>query len=130
MSVVVTTHPTSLDIILKVQTRYPKKFEPSIKLQFVLEADRIMNISLRTLVVSWVCLSVSAWTTPLSPTSEGNPATTTASRRDWLQRIAVVGSAVVAGVSSSPQYTWAAFDTEKALQELEQSVEKMKPIPE
>lgn len=75
-----------------------------------------------------MCLSASAWTTTtrLSP-SQGNAIAT---RRDWLQRVAVVGSAVVAGVSLTPQQALAAFDTEKAVQELELSIEKMKPIPE
>mmetsp|Transcript_1756 Transcript_1756/g.3847 ORF Transcript_1756/g.3847 Transcript_1756/m.3847 type:complete len:184 (+) Transcript_1756:214-765(+) len=79
------------------------------------------NSWFQVLVLSWLCSIAVAWTTPAS-----------SSRRDWMKQVssysaaALISSGTVAATASP---AWA-VDTGKALEELEQSIEKMKPIPD
>ena len=76
-----------------------------------------MKMTIRLIIVSLCALSVAAW-----------QSTTPQSRRAWWTRLVVDTTAVVAVTGTRP--AWAAVDTRQAIDELEQCIEKMKPIPD
>ena len=85
-----------------------------------------MYLSLRlSILASFVFGAAVAWSNPQPPIS----------RRNWMNRLVVESSSlIVAGTTvaavGGSRPAWAATDVDKAIGELEQSIEKMKPIPE